>query len=87
MRSSRILRIPTSMVSEAYSAIVAALRFSTEDRDAEGLAGHQHAVGRGQVVVGAGASRRISRGASKAVLLIDSDLRKPAFKAADEGWA
>ena len=28
-------------------------------------------------------SRRISRGASKRVLLIDSDLRKPAFKAAD----
>jgi hypothetical protein len=31
------LRDPGSIVSEAYSAIVAALRFSTETRHAEGL--------------------------------------------------
>ena len=49
------LRIPTSMVSEAYSAIVAALRFSTEAGHAQGLAGHQHPIGRGQVVNRAGA--------------------------------
>jgi polysaccharide biosynthesis transport protein len=77
------LKNPTSMVSEAYSAIVAALRFSTEEgmpkvvlvtstRSSEGKSSSALAIAQN-------AARRERR-----VLLIDSDLRKPAFKAATD---
>jgi len=77
------LKNPTSMISEAYSAIVAALRFSTEEgtpkvflvtstRSAEGKSSSALAIAQNF-------ARRERR-----VLLIDSDLRKPAFKAAND---
>jgi polysaccharide biosynthesis transport protein len=77
------LKNPTSMISEAYSAIVAALRFSTEEgmpkvllvtstRSAEGKSSSALAI-----------AQNFARRERK-VLLIDSDLRKPAFKAASD---
>jgi succinoglycan biosynthesis transport protein ExoP len=77
------LKNPTSVLSEAYSAIVAALRFSTEEgmpkvllltstRSAEGKSSSALAL----------AQNFARRG--KSVLLMDADLRKPAFKAADD---
>jgi capsular exopolysaccharide synthesis family protein len=77
------LKNPTSIISEAYSAIVAALRFSTEEgmpkvllvtstRSAEGKSSSALAIAQNF-------ARRERR-----VLLIDSDLRKPAFKAAND---
>jgi capsular exopolysaccharide synthesis family protein len=77
------LRNPTSMVSEAYSAIIAALRYSTED-------------GMPRVLVMTSANPREGKSSSafaiaqnlarlgRSVLLIDSDLRKPAFKSSNE---
>ena len=73
------LKNPTSAISEAYSAIVAALRFSTEagmpkvvlvtsTQSAEGKSSSALALAQN-------AARR-----EKSVLLIDGDLRKPAFK-------
>ena len=77
------LKDPRSIVSEAYSAVVASLRFSTEEglpkallvtstRSTEGKSSSALAV----------AQNFARRGAS--VLLIDADLRKPAFKAATD---
>ena len=77
------LKDPRSVVSEAYSAVVASLRFSTEDglpktivvtstRSAEGKSSSALAL----------AQNFARRGTS--VLLIDADLRKPAFKAASD---
>lgn len=77
------LKDPRSIVSEAYSAVVASLRFSTEEglpktivvtstRSAEGKSSSALAV----------AQNFARRGTS--VLLVDADLRKPAFKAATD---
>jgi succinoglycan biosynthesis transport protein ExoP len=77
------LKDPQSIVSEAYSSVVASLRFSTEEglpkallvtstRSTEGKSSSALAV----------AQNFARRGAT--VLLIDSDLRKPAFKAASD---
>jgi succinoglycan biosynthesis transport protein ExoP len=77
------LKNPTSMISEAYSAIVAALRFSTDEgmpkvllvtstRSAEGKSSSALAIAQNF-------ARRERR-----VLLIDCDLRKPAFKTAND---
>jgi polysaccharide biosynthesis transport protein len=73
------LKSPTSLVSEAYSAMIAALRYSTEDgmpkallltstRSAEGKSSSAFAIAQNYARLG------------RNVLLIDSDLRKPAFK-------
>ena len=59
------LKDPRSVVSEAYSAVVASLRFSTEEGLPKTVGRHQHPVGRGQIIVGVGgcaefrAARRI----------------------------
>ncbi|MEJ7775841.1 MAG: polysaccharide biosynthesis tyrosine autokinase [Sphingomicrobium sp.] len=77
------LKNPVSEISEAYSTVVASLRFSTERgvpkiilvtsaRPAEGKSSSALAL----------AQNFARRGES--VLLIDSDLRKPAFKAASD---
>jgi succinoglycan biosynthesis transport protein ExoP len=77
------LKDPRSIVSEAYSAVVASLRFSTDQglpkallitstRSAEGKSSSSLAL----------AQNFARRGSS--VVLVDCDLRKPAFKAASD---
>jgi len=77
------LKNPTSIISEAYSAIVAALRFSTEEGTPKVLLVTSTRSGEGKsssaLAIGQNFARRGRR-----VLLIDSDLRKPAFKAASD---
>jgi capsular exopolysaccharide synthesis family protein len=77
------LRNPTSTISEAYSAIVAALRFSTDEGMPKVMlvTSTQSAEGKSSsaLAIAQNSARRERR-----VLLIDSDLRKPAFKAASD---
>lgn len=75
------LKNPTSMVSEAYSAIVAALRFSTESGMPKTLLVTSTQLGEGKSSTALALAQNFAR-REKRVLLIDSDLRKPAFKAA-----
>ena len=77
------LRNPTSIVSEAYSAIVAALRFSTEDGMPKVLLVTSTRSGEGKSSSALALAQNFAR-REKSVLLIDSDLRKPAFKAASD---
>src|SRR5205085_4539271 len=77
------LRNPTSMVSEAYSAIVAALRFSTEDGMPKVLLVTSTRSGEGKSSSALALAQNFAR-REKSVLLIDSDLRKPAFKSASD---
>ena len=73
------LKNPTSMVSEAYSAIVAALRFSTEDGMPKVLLVTSTRSGEGKSSSALAIAQNFAR-RERRVLLIDSDLRKPAFK-------
>jgi len=75
------LRNPTSNVSEAYSAIIAALRFSTEDGMPRRLVLTSTRSREGKSSSALAIAQNYAR-LDKNVLLIDSDLRKPAFKAA-----
>jgi succinoglycan biosynthesis transport protein ExoP len=77
------LKNPTSMVSEAYSAIVAALRFSTEAGMPKVLAVTSTRSAEGKSSTALALAQNFAR-REKSVLLIDSDLRKPAFKAAND---
>jgi len=77
------LKNPTSIVSEAYSAIVAALRFSTESGMPKALVVTSTRSGEGKSSTALALAQNFAR-RDKSVLLIDSDLRKPAFKAADD---
>jgi polysaccharide biosynthesis transport protein len=77
------LKNPTSLVSEAYSAIVAALRFSTEAGMPKSLVVTSTRAGEGKSSTALALAQNFAR-REKSVLLIDSDLRKPAFKAADD---
>ena len=77
------LKNPTSMVSEAYSAIVAALRFSTEAGMPKVLLVTSTRSGEGKSSSALAIAQNFAR-REKPVLLIDSDLRKPAFKAATD---
>lgn len=77
------LKSPTSVVSEAYSAIVAALRFSTEAGTPKVLVVTSTRAGEGKSSSALALSQNFARRGSR-VLLIDSDLRKPAFKAAND---
>ena len=77
------LKEPRSIVSEAYSAVVASLRFSTEDGLPKALVVTSTRSGEGKSSSALAVAQNFARrGAS--VLLIDSDLRKPAFKAASD---
>jgi len=77
------LKDPSSVVSEAYSAVVASLRFSTEEGLPKTLVVTSTRSGEGKSSSALAVAQNFARrGAS--VLLIDSDLRKPAFKAASD---
>jgi polysaccharide biosynthesis transport protein len=74
------LKNPGSLVSEAYSAIVAALRFSTEEGMPKVMLVTSTQPGEGKSSTALAIAQNFAR-REKSVLLIDSDLRKPAFKA------
>jgi capsular exopolysaccharide synthesis family protein len=74
------LKNPTSAVSEAYSAIVAALRFSTEAGMPKVLLVTSTKSGEGKSSTALALAQNFAR-RDKSVLLVDADLRKPAFKA------
>ena len=77
------LKDPSSMVSEAYSAVVTSLRFSTEEGLPKSFVVTSTRSGEGKSSTALAVAQNFSRrGAS--VLLIDGDLRKPAFKAASD---
>ena len=77
------LKNPTSMISEAYSAIVAALRFSTEEGMPKVLLVTSTRSGEGKSSTALAMAQNFAR-RERRVLLIDSDLRKPAFKTAND---
>jgi succinoglycan biosynthesis transport protein ExoP len=77
------LRNPTSVVSEAYSAIVAALRFSTEVGMPKVVLVTSTQSGEGKSCSALALAQNFAR-RGKSVVLIDSDVRKPAFKASNE---
>lgn len=77
------LKDSRSVLSEAYSAVVASLRFSTEEGLPKALVVTSTRSGEGKSSLALAVAQNFARrGAS--VLLIDSDLRKPAFKAASD---
>jgi succinoglycan biosynthesis transport protein ExoP len=77
------LKNPTSVISEAYSAIVAALRFSTEEGMPKVMLVTSTRSGEGKSSSALAIAQNFAR-RGRRVLLIDSDLRKPAFKAASD---
>jgi polysaccharide biosynthesis transport protein len=77
------LRNPSSVVSEAYSAIVTALRFSTETGTPKTLLITSTQPGEGKSSTALALAQNFAR-RGKSVLLIDCDLRKPAFRSASE---
>ena len=77
------LRNPGSVVSEAYSAIVAALRFSTEHGMPKVLVVTSSQPAEGKSSTALAIAQNFAR-RERSVLLIDSDLRKPAFKASND---
>jgi capsular exopolysaccharide synthesis family protein len=77
------LNNPSSAVSEAYSAIVAALRFSTEAGIPKALLLTSTHSREGKSSSALALAQNNARRGSR-VLLIDGDMRKPAFKAATD---
>ena len=78
------LKNPTSAVSEAYSAIVAALRFSTEAGMPKVLLITSANSSEGKSSSALALAQNFAR-REKSVLLVDADLRKPAFKTGNAG--
>ena len=74
------LKNPSSAISEAYSAIVAALRFSTEAGMPKVLLVTSTNSAEGKSSTALALAQNFAR-REKSVLLVDADLRKPAFKA------
>jgi capsular exopolysaccharide synthesis family protein len=77
------LKSPASPVSEAYSAIVAALRFSTETGMPKVLLLTSTHSREGKSSTALAMAQNLAR-RGRSVLLIDGDLRKPAFKASKD---
>lgn len=73
------LKEPTSPLSEAYSAVAAALSFATENGVPKVLLLTSTSSGEGKSSSALAIAQNFSR-RGKSVLLIDADLRKPAFK-------
>ena len=76
------LKDPTSVVSEAYAAVLGALRFSTEAGAPKTLFITSTRANEGKSSTALALAQNLAR-LNKSVLLIDSDMRKPTFKAAD----
>jgi polysaccharide biosynthesis transport protein len=77
------LKDPRSIVSEAYGSVVASLRFSTDEGLPKTLLVTSTRSGEGKSSSSLALAQNFARrGAS--VLLVDCDLRKPAFKASSE---
>lgn len=77
------LKDARSLVSEAYSAVVASLRFSTEDGLPKTLVVTSTRSGEGKSSSSLALSQNFARRGAR-VLLIDADMRKPAFKASTD---
>jgi len=77
------LKDPRSIVSEAYSAVVASLRFSTDQGLPKTLLITSTRSGEGKSSSSLALAQNFARRGSS-VLLVDCDLRKPAFKAASD---
>jgi capsular exopolysaccharide synthesis family protein len=77
------LKNPISMVSEAYSAIITVLRFSTEAGTPKILLLTSTRSGEGKSSSALALAQNFAR-RGKSVLLADGDLRKPAFRAASD---
>jgi capsular exopolysaccharide synthesis family protein len=77
------LKDPRSIVSEAYSAVVASLRFSTDQGLPKTLLITSTRSGEGKSSSSLALAQNFARRGSS-VVLVDCDLRKPAFKAASD---
>jgi succinoglycan biosynthesis transport protein ExoP len=77
------LKSPASTISEAYSAVVAALRFSTEAGMPKVLQVTSTQATEGKSSTALALAQNFAR-REKSVLLVDADLRKPAFRAAKD---
>lgn len=77
------LRNPASVVSEAYSAVVAALRFSTDAGMPKVLFVTSTQPTEGKSSTALALAQNFAR-RERSVLLVDGDLRKPAFRPTDD---